>query len=43
MVIKTNRLMTYKAKGALSSEIRTKASTQSENNVEFLNIELGGT
>ena len=35
--------MTYKAKASVSSEIRTKHSTQSENHVEFLNIKLGGT
>jgi len=28
----------YKAKAAVCSEIRTKHSTQSEHNVEFLNI-----
>ena len=35
--------MTYKAKVAVSSEIRTKQSTQSERRVEFLNIKPGGT
>ena len=30
--------MTYKAKVALCSEIRTKHSTQSEHLVEFLNV-----
>jgi len=35
--------MTYKAKVAVSSEIRTKHSTQSENHVEFFfNIKPGG-
>jgi len=45
MVIKTNQLMTYKAKVAVSSEIRKKKkhSTQSEHHVEFLNIKPGGT
>jgi len=35
--------MTYKAKTAVCSEIRTKHSAQSEHHVEFLNIEPGGT
>ena len=35
--------MLYKAKVAVCSEIRTKHSTQSERNVEFLNVESGGT
>jgi hypothetical protein len=35
--------MTYKAKVALCSEIRTKHSMQNENKVEFLNIKPGGT
>ena len=43
MVIKTSRLMMYKGKVAVCSEIRTKHSTQSENHVEFLNIKPGGT
>jgi hypothetical protein len=43
MVIKTNQLMTYKARVALCSEIRTKHSTKSEHHVEFLNIKAGGT
>ena len=30
--------MTYKAKVALCSEIRTKHSTQGEHHVEFLNV-----
>jgi hypothetical protein len=34
--------MTYKAKVAVCSEIRTKHSTQSEDNVEFFNVEPGG-
>jgi len=33
--------MMYKAKFAVCSEIRTKYSTQSEHNVEFLNVEPG--
>jgi hypothetical protein len=32
--------MTYKAKIAVSSEIRTKYSTQSEHRVEFLMLTL---
>jgi len=35
--------MTYKAKVAVSSEIRTKHSTQSEHHVELLNVKPGGT
>jgi hypothetical protein len=35
--------MTYKAKVAVFSEIRTKHSAQSERLVEFLNVEPGGT
>jgi hypothetical protein len=35
--------MVYKAKAAASSQIRTKHSTQSERNVEFLNVKPGGT
>jgi hypothetical protein len=35
--------MTYTAKAAVSSEFRTKHSTQSEHHVEFLNIKPGGT
>jgi hypothetical protein len=42
MVIKTNQLMTYKAKVVVCSEIRTNHSTQSEHHVEFLNIKTGG-
>jgi len=34
--------MTYKAKVAVCSEIRTKHSTQSEHHVEFLNFKPGG-
>ena len=33
----------YKAKFAVSSDIRTKRSTQSERHVEFLNVKPGGT
>ena len=43
MVIKTNQLMMYKAKVALCSEIRTKHSKQSEQQVEFFNVKPGGT
>jgi hypothetical protein len=35
--------MTYTAKAAVSSEIRTKHLTQSEHHVECLNIKSGGT
>jgi len=35
--------MTYTKKIAVSSEIRTKHSMQSEHHVEFLNVKLGGT
>jgi hypothetical protein len=35
--------MTYKAKVAVCSEIRTKYSTQSEHHVEFFNVKPGGT
>jgi len=35
--------MMYKAKAAVSSEIRTKHSTQSEHRVEFFNIKPDGT
>ena len=42
-VIKTNQLMTYKAKAAVCSEIRTKHSKQSEHHVEFLSVKPGGT
>jgi hypothetical protein len=35
--------MTYKAKVAACSEIRTKHSTQSEHHVELLNVKPGGT
>jgi len=34
--------MTYTAKAALCSEIRTKRSMQSEHHVEFLNVKPGG-
>jgi len=33
----------YKLKVAVCSEIRTKHSTQSEHNVELLNVKPGGT
>jgi len=42
MVIKTSLLMTYIAKAAVCSEIRTKNLTQSVQNVEFLNVKPGG-
>jgi len=42
-VIKTNQLMTYTAKVAVCSEIRTKHSTQSEHHVKFLNVKPDGT
>jgi uncharacterized protein YoaH (UPF0181 family) len=35
--------MTYKAKAAVCSEIRTKHSTQNEHHVEFLDFKPGGT
>jgi hypothetical protein len=35
--------MTYVAKAAVCSEIRTKHSKQSEHRVEFLNVKTGGT
>jgi hypothetical protein len=35
--------MIYKAKVAVSSEIRTEHSTQSEHHVEFFNVKPGGT
>jgi len=35
--------MMYKAKAAVSSQIRTKHSTQSEHHVEFLNVEPDDT
>ena len=41
MVIKTNQLMMYKAKVAVSYEMCTKHSTQGEHRVEFLNIKPG--
>jgi len=40
MAIKTNQLMTYKAKAAVCSEIRIKLPTQSEHHVEFLMLNL---
>jgi hypothetical protein len=43
MVIETNQLMTYEAKVAVCSEIRTKESKQSEHHVEFFNFKPGGT
>jgi len=41
--MKTSQLMTYKAKVAVRSEIRTKHSTQSGHHVESLNVKPGGT
>ena len=35
--------MLYKAKVAVYSEIRTKHSTQSKQNVEFFNVKPGDT
>ena len=35
--------MMYKSKVAVSSDIHAKHSTQSERNVEFLNVKPGGT
>ena len=35
--------MMYKTKVAVCPDIRTKHSMQSEHNVEFLNVEPGGT
>jgi hypothetical protein len=35
--------MMYKAKVTVCSETRTKHSTQSEHNVEFLSVKPGGT
>ena len=35
--------MSYKAKVAVGSEIRTEHSTQGEYHVEFLNVKPGGT
>jgi hypothetical protein len=40
---KTNQLMTYKVKATACSEIHTKHSTQSEHQVEILNVKPGGT
>jgi hypothetical protein len=36
-------LITYKTKVVVCSDIRTKHSTQSEHNAEFLNVKSGGT
>jgi hypothetical protein len=35
--------MNYKDKAAASSDIRTKHSTQSDNQAEFLNVKPGGS
>ena len=42
-VIITKQLLMYKAKVAVCSDIRTKHSTQSERQVEFLIVKPGGT
>ena len=39
---KSKQLMTYKAKVAVCSDIRTKHSTHSERRVEFFNVKPGG-
>jgi hypothetical protein len=41
MVIKTNQLVTYKAKVADCLEISLKQATQSEYRVEFFNVKAG--
>ena len=41
--LKTNQLMTYKAKAAVCSEICIKHSTKSEHHVGFFNVKPGGT
>jgi len=41
--IKTNQLMTYKAKATVCSEIRAKHSAQSEHHIEILNVTPSGT
>jgi hypothetical protein len=38
MILKTNQLMTYKAKVAVCTKIRTKHLTQGEQHVEFFNV-----
>jgi hypothetical protein len=43
MVIKTNQLMTHKAKAAVWPEIRTKHSEYSEHHVEIFNVKPGDT
>jgi len=43
MDVKTSQLMLYTAKVAASSEIQTKHSKQSEQQLEFLNVKPGGT
>jgi hypothetical protein len=40
---KNNYLIMYKAEVAVSSEISTKHSTQSEHHVEFCNVKPDGT
>jgi len=40
---KTHHIMRDKANASVHSEIRTKHSTQSEHNIEFLNVQSGGT
>ena len=41
--LKNNMLTLYKAEVAVSSDIRIKHTTQSENRVEYLNVIPGGT
>jgi hypothetical protein len=43
MVLQTNQLKMYTAKGAAISESCTKHSTQSEHNAELFNVKPGGT
>jgi len=40
---KNTQLILYKAKVAVSSEIRTQHIKKCEHHVEFLNVEPGGT
>jgi len=41
-IIKTSKVMIFKEKVAVCSEIRTNHSTQSEHHVEFFNVKPGG-
>jgi len=43
MATRSSQLMMYKAKATVCSKIRTKHSTQSEHQEEFLNIKPGST